>query len=148
MTTPNCNRRAALTALSSLLLSAYGADTSAQAIGQGPIPQPWQMLGMVQWPQPHALLKLEFDEIALPGSVPVVGRSSLRFTQSLMLFTSTRQAPATFEQVAMKTFGPGDSAKLSFLLPASRTLTLSLLAKTPAGWFRADKELKVGKAAN
>ena len=146
MTTPNCDRRAALTSLSSLLLSAYAADTPAQATGQGPIPQPWQMLGMVQSPLPHGLLSLGFDEIVLPGDVPVVGRSGLRFTQTLMLFTSARQAPGVFEQIAMKTLGPGDQVELRFMLKATRTLTLTLLAKTPAGWFRTDKELKVGKA--
>lgn len=130
-----------------LIMTGYAGRLTAQPASLGALPAAWQALGIVQWPLPHSLLRLKFDEIVLPGEVQILGNSSLRFTQSLWLFKWFLQAPAAMEQVATKTLQPGDSAELRVMFQATRTQTLTLLAKTPAGWFRADRELKVGRAA-
>lgn len=141
---PSRRRRLLCLAGSSLLLpaSAFG-----QAPPVAPVPASWQALGVTQWPPFSARLDLVCDEIVIKGSeVGVHMRSALRFTQMLALF-GRKQGAAEYQQLAASPATPGTVTRAQATITADADQWLTLLAKTPYGWFRTERHVKVGRPA-
>lgn len=139
-------RRVCLRAVSSLVGAGLLGHAAAQiAPAPTPVPPLWQSLGVSSWPARSPALGLEFNEIVLPGTVPLRLRSDLQFTQKLVLFAHPPGAPEAMAQLASFSLGPKVAPDVAFALQASASRHLILLAQTPAGWFMAERQLKVGR---
>jgi len=138
-------RRAVRGSLAGLTVGLACTLVHGQTPAPEPLPPAWQPLGITQWPVPSAELQLEFDEIVLPGEVTVRVRSAARFTQTLALFRRMASATDSMEQVALKNLGPKDAPVLQANVPVTETQTLVALAKTPSGWVRQERQIKVGR---
>jgi len=102
-------------------------------------------MGIVQWPQPSPDIKLEFDDIVLPGKVEIRVRSSARFTQTLVLFRRAGTDQGVVEQLAITSLGPQIAPVLTVTAVVAETQTFVALAKTPTGWYRTERQIKVGR---
>lgn len=138
-------RRACLCAMGCLLMAGYLSRAAAQT-AEAPLPVPalWQGLGISTWPVASPDLALLFDEIVLPGVVPVRLRSKLQFTQKLVLFAQPPGAPEAMTQLASFALSSKSGPQALFSYQASATRNLILLAQTPSGWFMVERQLKVG----
>lgn len=118
----------------------------AQTVEAPPVPTAWQSLGISSWPVPSPHLALLFDEIVLPGTVKMRLGSEVQFTQKLVLFAYPPGAPEAMTQLASFPVTAKTPAKIDFSYPATKTRNIVLLAQTPSGWLRVERQLKVGRA--
>ena len=128
-----------------VLLGLATSVASGQTPPPGPLPPLWQAMGLTQWPQPSPDVTLEFDEIVLPGKVGIRVRSSARFTQTLALFSRAANEQGGLEQLGIASLGPNSAPVLVVNATLVETQTLVALAKTPAGWYRTERQIKVGR---
>lgn len=111
-----------------------------------PLPAVWQSLGINAWPALSPSLALLFDEIVLPGTVKMRLGSGVQFTQKFVLFAYPPGAPEAMTQLASYPVTAKTPAKISFDYQATKTRNVVLLAQTPGGWLRVERQLKVGRA--
>jgi hypothetical protein len=136
---------ACLRSFSCLLALSCLSPVWAQTAEAVPVPAPWQSLGISVWPAPSPHLVLWFDEIVLPGLVKMRLGSEVQFTQKLVLFAYPPGAPEAMTELASFPVTAKTPAKLDFNYPAAKTRNIVLLAQTPGGWLRVERQLKIGR---
>lgn len=109
-----------------------------------PVPAAWQSLGLSKWPEPSPHLGLKFDDIVLPGPVPIHLRSNVQFTQKLILYAYPPGAPASMTELASFGLSSKTAAETTLSIRVTTTQNMVLLAQTPSGWMMAERQLKVG----
>jgi hypothetical protein len=88
---------------------------------------------------------LSFDEIVLPGVVKMRLGSEVQFTQKLVLFAYPPGAPEAMVELASFPVTAKTPAGIAFSYPATKTRNIVLLAQTPGGWLRVERQLKIGR---